>query len=111
MAPFRSTIWPPPVPENTIRTVAVVGAAGVKLAVTFVWPTATVSGQPGVVPLHAPPQVPKVKPLPGAAVSVTPVPGAKSAEQVGGHEIPPGWLVTVPPPPLPIATVTVPTGR
>jgi hypothetical protein len=48
------------------------------------------------VPLHAPPQLLKVQPLAGVAVSVTAVPGANLALQVVGQSMPPGELVTVP---------------
>jgi hypothetical protein len=49
------------------------------------------------VPLHAPPQPEKVEPLPGAAVSVTWVPGANVAlHVVVGQLIPEGELETVP---------------
>jgi hypothetical protein len=50
------------------------------------------------VPEQAPLQPPKTDPAAGAAVRVTTVPALKSLEQVPGHVIPAGLLVTVPEP-------------
>jgi len=49
----------------------------------------------------------KVEPAPGAAVSVTTVPGVKEAEHVAPQEIPAGLLVTVPLPAPALETVSV----
>ncbi len=50
----------------------------------------------GPVPLQAPLQPANVDPPAGAAVSVTGVPAAKLAVQVGAQEMPLGLLVTIP---------------
>jgi hypothetical protein len=53
----------------------------------------------GPVPEQPPPDQPSnMEPAAGVAVSVTPLPGENEAEQVPGHEIPAGELVTVPEP-------------
>jgi hypothetical protein len=57
-------------------------------------------------PEHGPDQPPKVEPLDTATVKVIAVPLAKGAEQVPGHLIPAGLLVTVPDPPPFVTTVT-----
>ncbi len=49
-----------------------------------------------LVPLQAPLQPAKYEPLVGASVSLTTVPAANEAVQVGEQEIPAGLLVTVP---------------
>src|SRR5580704_5637048 len=57
------------------------------------------------VPLHPPPdQPPKIDPWVDAALSVTCVPVAKFAEQVGPQLIPDGALVTVPVP-VPVSAI------
>ena len=59
------------------------------------------------VPVQLPLQPVKVEPAPGAAVSVTTVPGVKEAEHVAPQEIPAGLLVTVPLPAPALETVSV----
>jgi hypothetical protein len=62
-----------------------------------------------LVPVQAPLQPVKPKPVAGNAVRVTVVPPVKEAEQVAPHEMPAGELVTVPEPSL--VTVSAKDGR
>src|SRR4051794_37681348 len=66
----------------------------VKVATTFcAWFIVTLHGP---APLQAPPQLVKVNPAAGVAVSVTRVPAAKLFTQVPGQLMVPGLLTTVP---------------
>jgi hypothetical protein len=71
------------------------GALELKVAVAEV-AAVMVKLQELVVPLHAPPHPPKVKPEAGVAVSMTWVFCVKLAVQVVGQLTPDGALVTVP---------------
>src|SRR5207249_2477336 len=62
-----------------------------------------------LVPVQAPLQPEKKKPVPGAAVRVTTVPVVNGAEHVPPQEIPAGELVTVPVPAL--VTVSAKDGK
>jgi hypothetical protein len=66
------------------------------VAMTEVLPFSVIAQPP--VPVQAPLHPVKLLPVPGVAVSVTTVPPLKLAVQVPGQVIPPGLLVTVPPP-------------
>jgi hypothetical protein len=58
------------------------------------------------IPLQAPDQPANVEPVLGVAVSVTDVPLAKLALQVGPQLMPDGLLVIVPVPAPPLCTVS-----
>ena len=85
------------VPEPVPAFVSVNLYVGANFAVANVLASIGTS-QVGLVPApaHAPPQPANVEPGAGVAVSVTGVPAAKDAPQVGRHSIPPGKLTTVP---------------
>jgi hypothetical protein len=99
-------IVPVPVPARlTVSTVTFWVA--LKLAVTC-WLALSVRLQVGLLPLQPPVHPAKDEFVPAVSVSVTWVPLAKLAPQVGAQLIPPGLLATVPVP-VP-ASVTVSTG-
>lgn len=80
-----------------------------KVAVTLcAWLSVTV--QLNAVAEHAPPQLLKVEPMPGVAVSVTEVPSAKSAAQVAPQSMPEGEEAMVPVPLPSVLTISVRTG-
>src|SRR6266516_5016755 len=76
-----------------------------KVAVTArSWSIVTVHGP---APVQSPPQLVKLEPASGAAVSVTIVPFVNEAAQVAPQSIPAGELVTVPEPGPAFVTVSV----
>ncbi|HKF65111.1 MAG TPA: hypothetical protein VKB36_01225, partial [Vicinamibacterales bacterium] len=81
---------------NVIVGVVLALALRLKFAVTATAPfPATVHGP---VPVQPPPQPVNVEPDAGVALRETELPAENIAEQVVGHEIPAGMLVTVPAP-------------
>jgi hypothetical protein len=86
-----------PVPAPLLATVRVKGPGfAVKFALTDFAASMVTLHAP--VPLQAPPQPANVELEPGAAVKLTTVPLAKSAEQLEPQAIPGGELATVPVP-------------
>jgi hypothetical protein len=98
-------IVPLPVPAVVVVSTKVLVLLEEKLADTD-WAALIVTVQLLALPVHAPPQPPKLCPLAACSVRVTTVPAVYEDEQALAQEMPPGVLLIVPPEPG-LATVSV----
>jgi hypothetical protein len=97
----------PPITLVGLRVIEESAAGGLELKVALTDFAASMVTLQAPVPLQAPLQPANVKPESGAAVKLTTVPLAKSAEQLVPQEIPGGELATVPVPVPLFVTVRV----